>query len=224
VVSVGIDGCRTGWIAVALEATAARAYHLPTIAALTDAVEKPTAVAIDIPIGLPEAGRRPADVQARVFLGPRRHSIFFTPVREAVEMATYSAASALSVQRTGTGISRQSHALAKKILEVENWLPTAPCEVWEVSPELSFALLMGRPARAPKKAWAGMVERRQALAAAGINLDEVPFDVGAHAAVDDMLDAGAAAWSADRLQRGVARPFPDPPVVGSSGRAVAIWA
>ena len=119
-----------------------------------------------------------ADVEARLFLGSRRQSIFFTPVRAAVEAATHADATALSSQLTGSGISRQSHALAKKILEVEDWLPTAPCAVWEVHPEVSFALLIGRPARASKKTWAGMIERRQALAAAGINLDRAPHSVG----------------------------------------------
>ena len=39
------------------------------------------------------------------------------------------------------------------------------------------------------------------------------------AAIDDMLDAGAAAWSATRVEQGVAIAFPDPP-----GAEVPIWA
>jgi predicted RNase H-like nuclease len=224
VVAVGIDGCRVGWIAVALLETKVGVYHLPTIAALTDVVATPTAVGIDIPIGLPDAGRRPADVEARLMLGPRRHSVFFAPVRAAVEATTHRAATELSVRITGSGISRQAHNLARKILEVEQWLPDAPCGVWEVHPELSFALLMGKPARASKKTWAGMIERRNALTSVGISLDGAPYEAGVHAAVDDVLDAGAVAWSATRLLAGTARSFPDPPPSGVGGRSIAIWA
>ncbi len=67
------------------------------------------------------------------------------------------------------GISQQAYALGPKILEVERWLPSSPCPVYEVHPEVSFAVLLGEPARASKKTWAGMVERRRALEAAGIH-------------------------------------------------------
>ncbi len=222
-VAVGIDGCRTGWIAVVLGEADIGVFHLATIEALSDLVPDPTGIGIDIPIGLPDMGRRRADVEARVFLGSRRQSIFFTPVRAALEAATHADATAVSQRLTGSGISRQAHALAKKILEVEHWLPNAPCEVWEVHPEVSFALLTGRPARASKKTWAGMIERRDALEAAGINLDRAPHSVGLHAAVDDMLDAGVVAWSAARLLSGTGRSFPEPPTIAASGRPVAIW-
>jgi predicted RNase H-like nuclease len=221
---VGVDACKTGWIAVTLDGPDVRASYLPTIDAVSAAEPGVEAIAIDIPIGLPDAGRRAADVEARLFLGPRRSSVFFTPVRAAVEAATHRAATALAVQATGSGISQQSYALARKILEVEAWLPAAPCGVWEVHPELSFAFLIGQPAGAPKRTWAGMVERRQALLDAGISLDGVPAAVGTRAAVDDMLDAAAVAWSARRLQNGSARSFPHPPLPGSNGRDVAIWA
>ena len=241
-IAVGVDACKTGWIAVALGDDRADpghpghpghpgdpghrvdAYYLPAIGALTSVVPNPQAIAIDIPIGVPSAGRRQADVEARLFLGPRRNSIFFTPVRAAVEAATHQAATTLQRQASGSGLSQQSYRLAGKILEVEAWLPHAPCGVWEVSPELSFALLIGQPAHAPKKTWAGMVQRRQALLAAGISVDGVGVPAGTRASVDDMLDAAAAAWTARRLLSGLARSFPDPPAPGRNGRSVAIWA
>lgn len=221
-VAVGVDGCRSGWIAVVLRATT-EAHYLPTIADLTEVVPDATAVAIDIPIGLPDSGRRVADVEARRFLGPRRNSIFFTPVRAALEASPHHLATALSLRLTGSGISRQSYALAEKILEVEAWLPDAPQLTCEVHPEVSFALLTGSPAAASKKTWSGMVERRQALATVGIELEQVDVAAGRWAAIDDMLDAGVLAWSAGRLLEGVARSFPDPPEVDRSGRPVAIW-
>ena len=147
-----------------------------------------------------------------------------TRVRSALKAASHLTATALSMELSGSGISRQSYALRAKIFEVEQWLPTAPCDVWEVHPEVSFAILIGAPADAPKKTWAGMVERRNALLKVGIDLDRAPSAAGSLAAVDDMLDAGAAAWTARRLLEGTALSFPATPEVDDSGKAVAIWA
>nr|WP_246594095.1 DUF429 domain-containing protein [Streptomyces auratus] len=40
---------------------------------------------------------------------------------------------------------------------------------------------------------------------------------------DDVLDAAAAAWTADRIARGRARPLPNPPERTAGGCPVAIW-
>lgn len=150
--AVGVDACKTGWIAVVLrEGAEADSYFLPVIEALRSAIPDAKTVAIDIPIGLPDVGRRQADIEAKAFLGARRNSVFLAPVRSALEASNHRAATSMSAQLTGSGMSQQSYALGAKIFEVERWLPTAPCGVWEVHPEVSFALLIGTPANAPKK-------------------------------------------------------------------------
>jgi predicted RNase H-like nuclease len=225
VVAVGADACKTGWIAVVVDDTGVLAAHyLPGITSLPAIVPNASVVAIDIPIGLPESGRREADVAARSFLGPRRNSVFFTPPRAAVEAATHAEATAASLRLTGFGLSRQSFALAPKVREVDTWIRHAPWPVYEVHPEVSFAILLGAPASAPKKSWAGMSERRRGLARAGLTLDHIHGDAAIRAAVDDMLDAAVAAWSALRIARGQALTIPDPPPAGPEGRPIAIWA
>ena len=222
---MGVDACKTGWIAVVLgDRMDPDAHHLPTIDALRPLATAADAIAIDIPIGLSTGGPREADVLARGLLGARRNSLFLTPVREAIEAETHALATEAAIARTGTGISRQAYALARKILEVEHWLSSAPCPVYEVHPEVSFAVLLGAPARASKKTWAGMIERRHALQAAGISLEHTDSVAAVRASVDDMLDAAVAAWSAARIARGAARSFPDPPQLDASGKQVAIWA
>lgn len=222
---VGVDGCRTGWVAVALRDGAPPAAHyLPAIDDLGPLAAGAEAVGIDIPIGLPSAGPREADLLARQLLGARRHSVFLTPVRKAIEARTHALATQAAVLLTGAGISQQSYALRTKILQVERWIPSAPCPVYEVHPEVSFAVLLGRPARASKKTWAGMVERRQGLLAEGIVLDGLDGPATVRAAVDDMPDAAVAAWTARRIARGAARSFPHPPALDDAGRKVAIWA
>lgn len=222
---MGIDASSPGWIAVVLRpGGVVEARHLATIGELPAAVPDAEVVGIDIPLHLPAHGRRRAEVEARRTLGARRSSLFFTPSREALAAATHAEATALAAAATGHGVSRQSYGLAAKVFEVEAWLGSAPCPVHEVHPELSFAHLLGQPAGAAKKTWAGMVERRAALAGVGIDLDQVGQAAASRAAVDDMLDAGAAAWTAIRLLAGTARPYPDPPEMGPDGTSTAIWA
>ena len=60
-------------------------------------------IAVDMPIGLPDAGRRRADVLARELAGPRRASVFMTPVRSALQEEAHAAATAVNVQLAGEG-------------------------------------------------------------------------------------------------------------------------
>lgn len=221
---VGVDACRAGWIGVALGSGRPRARVAATLTELGEWLAGARAVALDIPIGHPGGAQREADRQARRLLGPRGASVFPMPVRDALLAEDHAAASRRSRERTGRGLSRQAHALAPRILEAEAWVATTPVPVWEVHPEVSFAHLLGRPARASKRVWDGMRERLTALEGAGIRLDDLGA-AGARAGTDDVLDAAAAAWSADRLARGAARCLPDPPEHDpATGRAVAIWA
>jgi predicted RNase H-like nuclease len=222
---VGVDGCKGGWIAIALDDnTHARGYLIERLPRLLDVIPDAVAVGIDIPIGLPSAGWRRADAEARQLLGARRSSVFPAPPRQAITAPTHAEATAISKKVTGRGLSRQSFALAPKILETERWVASTPIPVWEVHPEVSFTIMMGRPAASPKSTWAGLQERQRALAHAGIDLDNIG-PAGERAGADDVLDAAAAAWSAARLYRGGGISLPDPPeTIPDSATPVAIWA
>ncbi len=223
---IGIDACPKGWAAVVLRGDdqAVEVHFLPTIDAVTGAVPDAELIAIDIPIGLPTSGVRPADVAARAFVGRRRSSVFATPVRSALEAATYAEAVRISNELTGSGISQQAYALRTKILEVDRWLPSAPCPVFEVHPEVCFTVMRGEPAAASKKTWHGMSERLDVLRQVGIRLDDVDSVAGSVIGADDVIDAAAAAWSARRLASGIARSFPDHAEHSPMGRLIAIWA
>jgi predicted RNase H-like nuclease len=67
-----------------------------------------------------------------------------------------------------------------------------------------------------------MHTRRELLASAGIALSD-DLGVAGRAAVDDVLDAAAAAWSARRVVMDEAISLPDPPEVFSDGLPAAIW-
>jgi predicted RNase H-like nuclease len=226
---LGIDACRAGWIGIALSGGEAQAYFAPAIRELADraaADGPPLVIAIDIPIGLADAGRRGADVLARKELKGRWPSLFIAPVRAAVEAADYQAAAAENRRLAGEGLSRQAFALRAKILDVDEWLRAggrAPGRVVEAHPELSFAAMAGAPLRSRKITWAGAAQRRALLAQEGIVLDGDLGLAGEQAGVDDVLDAAAAAWTARRVSHGSARCLPPSPEVFSDGIPAALW-
>jgi predicted RNase H-like nuclease len=227
-VVLGVDGCRSGWVGAVLapEGPAAGVVGA-TIAALVDAAcaaaGRLDAIGIDMPIHPPEAGLRAADVAARAHLGRKTSSIFPTPARPVLAAASYADACAVARALDGRAISRQAWALRIKILEVGAWLPTAPCPVYEVHPEVSFSLLAGAPILAGKRTAAGLAARRQALSDAGIAVPARPPDARG-VAPDDVVDAAVVAWTARRIAAGRARSFPDPPERLPGGRLAAIWA
>jgi predicted RNase H-like nuclease len=223
---LGVDGCKAGWVGVVLHDGAVAVHVAKTIAAIVADAEidgRLDVIGIDIPIGLPDAGRRHADVLAYKLAGPRRSSVFMTPVRAALEADSYPAAAEVNRQRAGEGISAQVYALQAKIIEVDRWAGHSRRRVVEVHPEVSFATMAGSPLLDGKRTWAGAHHRRRLLAEGGIHLADDVGAAGRLAAVDDVLDAGAAAWTARRVATGAAMSLPDPPVEYSDGWPAAIW-
>lgn len=221
---VGLDACRGGWAAVLLDADGATEGRFLATVADVDALDV-AGIGIDIPIGLPEAEQRRSDRLVRDELGPRRSSVFPTPTRDALAQETHAAASARQKELTGAGMSIQAWGLREKVLEVDAWVRDTGADPWEVHPELAFTLLRdGEPCAHPKRTWAGQLERRRALAAAGVELGDVG-EVGGIAGADDVLDAAAVAWSTRRLVAGEGRSWPDPPdQYRRWPLPVAIWA
>ena len=223
---LGVDACRAGWVAVAWSGDAIRAYvhaDIAVIAAQAAAEGRLDAIGIDIPIGLADSSHRLADLLARKAAGPRWASVFVTPVRPALLIDEYTRASALNRRLTGGGISRQAYHLRDKILQVDDWLTSAPSPVVEVHPELTFAALAGAPLSDSKSTWSGALRRHRLLADAGIKVSGDLGLAGFQVGVDDVLDAAAVAWTAARVARGQARCVPDPPERFSDGIAAAIW-
>lgn len=218
---LGVDACKTGWVGIAWSGGTVTPHFAPTIAELADLAGPLAVIAIDIPIGLPDRGYRRADQLARDFIRPRQSSVFLTPVRATLGIRQHHRANVVNHEHTGQGLSIQAFSLLPKIQEVDDWRPKAPCRVIEVHPEVSFTQLAGKPLP-PKKTWAGVESRREHLRKAGITLTG---DLGAagRAAVDDVLDAAVAAWTARRAHLGTAVPLPDPPQMFTDNIEAAIW-
>ena len=115
---IGVDRCRNGWIAAVGEPgdDGIRLEAWAELPALVDCYREAT-IAVDIPIGLSEAGQRRADMLAKGLLGRRSSSVFLAPIRAAAEAAEYSEANRISKTLSGQGLSAQSWALVSAILE-----------------------------------------------------------------------------------------------------------
>ncbi len=139
-----------------------------------------------------------------------------------LEAQDYQSANRIAKERFGKGISRQSYALRKKILEVDA-LARSDGRIREVHPEVSFAALAGRPLEYAKRAWSGFQERKRLLASAGLELPEVLEGEAGGIPTDDVLDAAVAPWSARRILDGDESSLPDPPELDEQGYRTAIW-
>jgi predicted RNase H-like nuclease len=217
----GVDGWKDRWVAVELRAGAfARAFVVTRLADLRSVPAE--WIAVDVPIGLERDGPRAADVAGKRLLGAKSSTLFMTPPRPVLDEPDFVSALAKARELSGgVGISRQTYALFRKILEAEAAKAADP-RIIEVHPELSFRVLAGHLMAHPKRSWNGILERRRALAGAGIELPEALDGPAGLVPPDDVLDAAVAAWSADRMARGEATPIPEEPSVpaGSPGR---IW-
>lgn len=219
---IGLDACKEGWVAVTL--IDGKLISIKVIGDLEDFLAHSSgasAIGIDIPIGLPDSSPRAADVEARRFVGPRWQSVFFTPPRQALTCATHAEATALCVDLTGSGMSRQAYGLREKIFEVDR-LYAQVLKLYEVHPEVSFRAMAGRNLDHPKKSWNGLIERLELLNDAGVSLT-LHDRINGNAAPDDALDAVAAAWTANRIGNGGARTLPERPDTIYAERPVAIW-
>ena len=227
----GADGCKAGWFRACQEVkTGALRFDVVRRAAeLLDRPPCPAVLALDIPIGLPEAGPRACDQLARRRLGPRRSSVFPAPIRPALQAKDRQAASQITLSRDGRKVGAQAWALTAKIREVDALLQARPADrmrVRESHPEVSFwSLAGGRPMAAAKKTPEGTAERH-ALITAWLDPESLSAARGRHSksalADDDILDACALLWTAHRILRGEAERLPARPPRDATGLAMEI--
>lgn len=205
---LGIDGCRSGWIVARKEFSSNTVDEIKLITKLGELSSdlesgKVGAVGIDIPIGVPDSGSRECDVALRKYLGPRRSSVFPEPIRITLASdvsADYGIARKVSLATHGKSLSIQAFNLLPKIAEADEFIRGARFQnVFEVHPEASFtAMNHDQPLVHPKKIIEGQLERRELLERQFESLPEMlSFKTGA-AQKDDIFDAIAALWSAQR--------------------------
>lgn len=230
---VGVDGAKSGWIAVWRSGNVFAYCVYLRARSLVDDHRQARVIAVDIPIGLPEHGGRRADVEARQFVGGRRaSSVFSAPVRGILDATSQPEASRRHREIDGRGFGAQSFAILSKIREWDDLLqsdPSARAVVREIHPEVSFSALNGGRGRGlafKKKSVEGAGIRTQLLSSV-FSPDQVEQLVRSvarrQAATDDVLDALVALWSAERIAEGKSVSLPTPPVSDATGLNTSIW-
>lgn len=210
---VGADWASKGWVAAELDEDGELDVGFyPTIWNLWyeyegDDLEQ---ILIDIPIGLPGDGRRECDQKAKEYLGERRSSVFWTPIREAIYQNNIENAKDVQGNVMEHSISNQAWAIVPRIREVDTFLrktDDVQDVVRESHPEVCFRKLNDEPP-GPKSSDVGIEERTEVLCK---KLEMDPEECGEtsrrltepsygrFAAEDDVLDAIVLAVTAKRV-------------------------
>lgn len=245
----GVDGCRGGWI-VAFgrpdgEVLAPRLAG--SFAEIVFSAERPSVIAVDMPIGLPAqspSGGRLAEREVRALLGMRKSSVFRIPSRRAVEASVaaepadarerFFAACAIARDTSddSKAFAKQGFYILDKVSEVDAFLRGHKDEarrVFETHPELAFVKMNGgAPLDLPKKIKSGnhapgLALRRELLLRAGIPGDIATMKAPKGAGDDDLIDSLACLVTARRILRGEARSHPADPPRDDYGLPMAIW-
>jgi predicted RNase H-like nuclease len=211
----GVDGCKGGWVVV----TESESFVCPNFEAALAALPDDSVIAVDMPIGLLDeyvAGGRAADRAARRALPAKASSVFSAPPRRA-----FGARTLPDAQARGCRMTIQAFNILAKVHDVDRSMTPALQErVHEVHPELCFHTMNGHEPISTKKSRAGRDVRRALLCAARI---DVPTRLRG-AGEDDLLDAGAALWSARRIVAGTASQVPTAVPLDSRGlRMEIVW-
>jgi predicted RNase H-like nuclease len=241
----GADGCPAGWLVV-FRSAAGRERRARIFGAIADALaapERPKLIAVDIPIGLPgtsKRGGRAADREARKALGrDRQSSVFPTPSRPTLAAASFAEACEIEQRNSAPPkkISQQVFNILRKIREVDAIARRRRGVIFECHPELSFwAMNNGVAMKLPKKGsgrknpsgshGSGLEERRSLLVRNGYTSSFVTTRVGSsdEHSPDDLIDACAAAWTAERILKNEATRLPSTADIDDCELDMAIWA
>lgn len=174
-----------------------------------------------MPLGLLAEGWRTADREAGRLLGRRRSSVFAIAPRPVWRELSYAAANRRCRLLTGNGLSVQAWGLRAKLLEANDYRRHCRHPLYEVHPELSFQAMAGAALGYSKHSPAGHAERRHLLKNAGVDIND-DLLVARKGMRVDILDAAAAAWSAQRIATGGSLVLPDSPQHDPLGHEIAI--
>jgi predicted RNase H-like nuclease len=205
---IGVDGTKGGWVAVVADGGRIVAIQRVALDSHFDEFDDVGVVAIDVPIGF---GPRDADGLAWERIGGS--SVFAIPGAAAFEGDRYG---------PGRGISAQAFALGPRI-HVVSALAAHDARLHEVHPEVCFWAMNGeKRVQGRKKSAGGVFERLRLLEEQGLGISlELVADVR-DVPLDDVIDAAACTWSAQRIAEGRAVSLPNDPQL-ADGLRKAIW-
>lgn len=231
--TLGIDGCKVGWIAISLDEENAGYWLLESDKELEEAFNEYDRIFIDVPIGLnDEEYVRECDEELRNTLGPDyQASVFNPPIRSALHSPTYAEASMESYETTGKKISIQAWNITPNIRSVDQLLQNneeLQDKVFESHPELLFQKLNGGNSILQKKQTKkGLRHRLGLLKEQSKFADDFFRDIKEEyrrnqVEEDDIVDAMVLALFALRSVEESIKTLPEDPPKDSTGLPMAI--
>ena len=203
----GVDGCRGGWVAVVRDGAAVTARICRSDEELVALFTECAIAGIDVPIGLVESGQRACDHHARKYLRAKS-SVFPAPIRPILHARTPGEAQAIARSvPNGKGLPYTTVALREAVAQIDRVLQRhreLRERVFEVHPEVSFAYWNNGPLES-KRSEEGLAARRALVTG---HFGEIPSPPRG-AREDDLLDAFAALWTAERILAGRAQTLGD---------------
>lgn len=241
----GVDGCKGGWVVAygRLDGETQKPRFASTIDEIVYGDERPSIIAIDVPIGLPKyspVGGRGPEPELRKILKGRASSVFRVPSRRViyagldgdlkVVRSQYKVACELArkTSKDERAFALQSLYIFDKIASVDTFLrahPDCVSFVHETHPELAFNYMnSGAPVPSSKKSKEGFEARCRLLIKAGIPVEAIYALPPRGAKRDDAIDSLACLVTARRIGNKLAKRHPDSECKDEYGLPMAIWA
>ncbi|MCC5915607.1 MAG: DUF429 domain-containing protein [Balneolaceae bacterium] len=230
--TLGIDGCKAGWIAITFD-EGEEGYHiLRTDEELKEKLLSFDRIFIDMPIGLEDENyTRECDRLLRKKLGSEyASSVFSPPIRPALHAPSYVEANMQSYEYTEKKLSVQSWNITPKIKTLDMLLQAQEElreKVLESHPELLFMNLNGGMIYQKKNTKKGLRHRLSLIADVEAAADDFFRDIKEEyrrneVGEDDIVDSMVLALAAKRsVEKGI-KTLPDEPAKDSEGLKMAI--
>lgn len=221
--SVGIDGCRGGWVAAAICNGKLDIYKFDSLNEIID--ELPFDVClIDMVIGLQGNAEqvRPDGMACKILKG-RASTIFPAPCRRAVYGETKEGRLQANVEVLHKKFTSQTDAIIPKIREVDEFLQSNvqyKNQLQESHPEVCFARLKGDVLLTSKHDAEGVRERSAVLADYLPEVTEAWITETAgkmKCNADDITDSVCLAITANFLMQGKTESIPPEPMMDDTG-------
>ena len=221
---LGIDYCRKGWLAAALDFGGLSFRYFDTFEELMNAYPDRDACLVNMAVGLPEsqADKRP-DNKTRLLLGLRGSAVAPIPCRQAVYTEGAGEQAVVNRKILNMAFSKQTEVLVPRIREVDEFLESHPAYknfLCESQPDLCFSRISGEPIGTRKDALYGVRDRAGILAPyfPDLTVQRTAELAKANSCrSDDVLDAAVLSLTACMMARGFYETVPEEPEADRRG-------
>ena len=224
ITSIGVDGCKGGWIAAILKQGKLVIEKYSSIKEIIEDYSDFDEFLIDMVIGFPSKKEhlRP-DTYARKIINERTSTIFPAPCRQAVYAKTVSEAYDQNERVLGKKFTPLTVGIIPKMRELDSYFQVNTeykNVIKESHPEVCFARLNGRTVLSKKSELDGMEERINILSnyIPDLKLNKIAvLAKSLKCSIDDIIDAICLAVTANIVNQGDFEIIPEDPMSDETG-------